>query len=103
MSIRIRASCGWNLPSSPNHCAIRSCRGLGIQLSSRFEQITVADDVVALEHGPRFVPCELHRDALGHASSNHIANGCSSPKPRPLVKIYFADVIALRRPRIADA
>jgi len=41
----------------------------------RVNQITLAHDVVAVEHGAVLVPGKLHRDPLRHPGAHHIADG----------------------------
>src|ERR1035437_4798646 len=57
------------LPRSRGHLG-----GVGVEPSRRVAEIPGADDVVALEHRPRLVAGELHRDALGHAGALEVAH-----------------------------
>ncbi len=40
-------------------------------------QISIADDIIAIEDAARLVPAQFHRDALRNAGADHVANGRS--------------------------
>src|SRR6266446_4978347 len=47
---------------------------LSIELPCGLAQVALADDVVAIEHRPRFVARDHHRDALGDPAPDHVAH-----------------------------
>jgi diacylglycerol kinase family enzyme len=42
------------------------------QFPGRFLQVSGAHDVVPIEHAPRLVPGDLHRDPLGHSRVDEV-------------------------------
>jgi hypothetical protein len=75
----------------------RGAGGVGIEPPRRIAQVAAAHDVVPFEHRAGFVPCELHRHALGHAGPHEVANN------GPTEVVRDASGTARGQPRLSRA
>jgi hypothetical protein len=64
-------------------------------------QISIADDIIAIEHAARFVAAQFHRHAFGDAGADHVPNRRSTEVVRDAAWAAGGDPGAV--PRVVEA